>query len=74
MGYIVSCILEEKYMLTLYVRVYSDYYTLAREIEHHHVSSMSAIHELAHQYRNNFFADRFVIENGVLRRYRKDEV
>lgn len=54
-------------MLTLYVRVYSDYYTLLREVEHHPVSSIAAIHELAHLYRNNFFADRFVIENGVLR-------
>ena len=60
-------------MLTLYVRVYSDHYTLLREVEHHPVSSIAAIHELTHLYRNNFFADRFVIENGVLRRYRRDE-
>lgn len=60
-------------MLTLYVRIYSDYYTLSRTVEHPPVNSIHEIHELAYLYRNNFFADRFIIENGVLRRYRKDE-
>lgn len=59
-------------MLILYVRVYSDYYTLSRTIEYPPVATMAELHGLAHQYRNNFFADKFIIENGVLRRYRKD--
>lgn len=59
-------------MLTLYVRVYSDPYTLSQEIEYPPVATMHELHELAYAHRNVFFHEKFIIENGVLRRYRKD--
>lgn len=58
-------------MLQLYVRVYSDYYTLSREVHYPPTESIETIHEQAHKWRNYFLADCFIIENGVLRRYRR---
>lgn len=60
-------------MLQLYVRVYSDYYTLSHEVHYSLVDSMDSIHEQAHKWRNHFLADCFIIEAGVLRRYRRGQ-
>lgn len=60
-------------MLTLTVLTYSDYYTRTGTITHPPVSTIAEIHEQAYAYRNIFLHTLRVVENGVSRRYRKDE-
>lgn len=61
-------------MLTLTVLTYSDHYTRTGTIEHPAVATIEEVHTQAYAYRNIFLHTLRVVENGVSRRYRKDEV